>query len=318
MNIITEILRSQTVPGLTDVESIPNLTFRGWIAQKSYKVSNQIKSKEFTIDIYSHEQFLIPLAYDINRMSTSSFESISGIKPDEKLPKSIGWLIIRSYYSAYFAAQAILRIFGISCNQFDSNEANAITTVADLYSMKNGITASTGYYKCHYDYKNKKASCRQLSNTHQDVWRVFHELLEALATSITSSDFLKDDRDTAIQYLFQLREGLSYKNTLNNGSWLSKVRNEVNYSHSMGAWYPYNDAPNIHTQVFRIATEWNSPPTESLIKSNLDKTDHQLFISTCVSIISLCHGLISELAKTNSKVFLKNAAVRLVNQLNTP
>ncbi len=304
------------MPGLTGIEAIPQLTYRGWIAKKSYRMSLPFKSKEFILDVYSHDEILLPYAFDINRMAASAFESIHGITPDNGLPKSTGWLVIRSYYSSYFAMQAILRIFGISCSQFDSNEAKAVTDVANIYSLQNGYTASTGYYVCTYDVLTSKAHCKHLNNTHQDVWKIFYELLEKLATKVSTSDFLKKDRDAVIQYLFKLREGLSHRNTLTSGSWLSKVRNEVNYTHSMGAWYPYQNSVNEHDKMFRITRSWNKVPTQDTIHSELSSCDQLLFVSTCVSIVSLCHALLSDIFKLNKDVYLKNGAMRLANQLD--
>ncbi|MED5520249.1 hypothetical protein [Alteromonas macleodii] len=316
MTILVDVLRAHIVPGLTNVEAIPQMTYRGWIASKSYKMTTPLQSKEFVLDVYSHEQLLQPYAYDINRMATSSFESMHGISPDEGLPKSVGWLIIRSYYSAYFSMQAILRLFGISCSQFDANESRAVTNIAQMYSLQNGNTAASGYYKCQYDPTSSKVCCKQLSNTHQDVWKSFYELIDDLATKVASSDFRKIDRDSAIEYLFKLREGLSFRKALNNGNWLSKVRNEVNYTHSMGAWFPYSNSSNEHQKMFRLIKCWKQAPSQEIINSNLAQCDQLLFVSTCVSIVSLCYGLLADLNTINDNSFLKYGAMRLANQLN--
>mgnify|MGYP001454459478 CR=1 FL=1 len=316
MSILVDILRAHIVPGLTNVEVIPQMTYRGWIAKKSYKMTTPLQSKDFVLDVYSHEQLLVPYAYDINRMAASSFESMHGISPETGLPKSVGWLIIRSYYSAYYAMHAILRLFGVSCSQFDANESRAVTDTARMFSLQNGNTAASGYYKCKYDVHTSKVYCKQLSNTHQDVWKSFYELIDELATKVSSSDFRKKDRDYVIEYLFQLREGLSFRKTLNSGNWLSKVRNEVNYTHSMGAWFPYSNAPDEHEKMFRLTQMWKQPPSEEIIKSHLTQCDQLLFVSTCVSIVSLCHALLSDLHSINKNVFLKYGAIRLANQLN--
>lgn len=302
--------------GFTSIEVMPQITYKGWIAQKSYRMTTPLQSKEFTLDVYSHEQLLLPYAYDINRMAASSFESMHGISPDAGLPKSVGWLIIRSYYSAYFAVQAILRLFGISCSQFDANETKAITDVARLYSIQNGKVAANGYYKSQYDAKASKVYCKQLSNTHQDVWKSFYELIDDLSTKIASSDFRKNDRNYVIEYLFKLRDGLSCRGTVGGGNWLSRVRNEVNYTHSMGAWFPYASSPNEHMKMFRLTQLWKQPPSEEIIESLLSESDRLLFVGTCVSIVSLCHALLSDLHNINGNIFLRYGAMRLANQLN--
>lgn len=316
MSILVDILRAHIMPGLINIEEIPQMTFRGWIAHKSYKMTLPLQNKCFTLDVYSHDQILLPYAYDINRMAASSFESMHGISPENGLPKSFGWLIIRSYYSAYFAMHALLRLFGISCSQFDTHESRAVTDIAQMYSLHNGNTAASGYYKCQYDVQSARVYCKQLSNTHQDVWKSFYDLIDDLATKVASSDFRKKDRDYAIDYLFKLRDGLSFRKTLNGGNWLSKVRNEVNYTHSMGAWFPYSNSPDEHDRMFRLTQSWKNIPSEEIINSHITECDQLLFVSTCVSIVSLCHALLLDLHKINGNTFLKYGAIRLSNQLN--
>lgn len=315
MQIIIDVLRAHLVPGLSNVENIPHLTFRGWLAKKSFKMTEALESKAFTLDVYSHDELLLPYAYDINRMAASSFESMNGIIPETSLPKSTGWLIIRSYYSAYFAMHALLRLFGISCSQLDNNESKAVTDVAKMFSLQNGNTASSGYYRCQYNFTNSTIEFKQLNNTHQDVWKAFYELLDTLASKVTTSDFLKKDRDITVDFLFKLREGLSCRNTVNSGSWLSQVRNEVNYTHSMGAWYPYNNSSDEHDKMFRLTNNWKQTPTAEVISQNVAKCDQLLFVSTCVTVVSLCHSIISDLHNINCNIFLKHGAIRLVNQI---
>jgi hypothetical protein len=315
MLLIAEVLRAQLVPGLNNVLATPQLTFRGWIAKKSFRMTNPLQNKEFTLDVYSHENLLIPYAYDINRMAISSFESMNGIAPEGGLPRSTGWLIIRSYYSAYFAMQAILRMFGVSCSQFDNNESKAINDVAQMYLVQNGKTASNGYYSCRYNSSDLTVFCKLLSNTHQNVWKVFYELLDELATKVSTSDFRKKDRDEVIQFIFKLREGLSCRSTMSGGSWLSKIRNEVNYTHSMGAWFPYSNSADEHEKMFRLTNLWKQSPTSETINNHLNKCDQLLFVSTCVTVVSLCYTLLIDQYNINNDVFLKHGAIRLLNQI---
>ncbi|TNZ65346.1 hypothetical protein CGK42_24295, partial [Vibrio parahaemolyticus] len=90
-------------------------------------------ANEFKLKIYDLNDLYISFAFDINRMATSSFESIHGIEPNQNFPKSIGWLVVRLYYAAYYAAHAILRLFGISCSQFDQQESRVITEIAKVW-----------------------------------------------------------------------------------------------------------------------------------------------------------------------------------------
>ena len=51
------------------------------------------------------------------------------------LPKSTGWILIRAYYAAFFAAHSLLRMFGISCIQLDAQQITAISRVAHALGL---------------------------------------------------------------------------------------------------------------------------------------------------------------------------------------
>lgn len=310
---MAEILRAFSLTGLGGVGKA-DVSFRGWIGNSNFKISEKITSKKFELDIYEHNQILIPFAFDINRMASSSFESIESIKQVDKFPKSAGWLIIQLYYSAYFSAHAILRLFGITCSQFDSKESIKITEIAKLYECSEGITVSSGYYSCKYQSENSLLKCSHLGNTHQDVWREFYLLLGDLANKALTSDFLQEDRDRAIDFLYELRNLISNNSKMDSGSWLSKIRNEVNYTHSMGVWFPYSGANNEYEKMFRSVGLWKN--SLSSFNFDQDKSDHIRFVESCVLIVSLCRSLIIEVNKNQDRNFLSFGAIRLLNQIS--
>ena len=177
----------------------------------------------------------------------------------------------------------------------DSDESRSITEVAKLYSQQGGKTISSGYYSCNYNFSNSTIQCDQLNNTHQDVWKTLHVLLDNLSTKVSTSDFLKKDRDNVIEFLFLFlflflfRLGLSNKNNLNNGAWLSKIRNDVNYSHSMGAWYPYVNSSGDHLKMFRILNGWRNPP---FLEDFSGDNDNVLFIKTVFPLSRFVRNLL--------------------------
>ncbi|MEO0434877.1 MAG: hypothetical protein AAF151_24620 [Cyanobacteria bacterium J06656_5] len=82
------------MPQLNTVSALPQSSFKAWISNSKFKISSPISSKKFILDVYSYDELLAALAFDINRMATSGFESIKGIIPEKDFPKSIGWLVI--------------------------------------------------------------------------------------------------------------------------------------------------------------------------------------------------------------------------------
>lgn len=314
MSVIAELLRSETIPGFSEISRPENTTFKAWVSNLGYKISLPIQKKSFVLDVYDYDELIKPFCFDINRMASASFESIEGVRQDAKFPKSFGWMIIRSYYSAYFSAHAILRLYGISCSQMDAFEVSQLMKVARLYNMDAGIVIDKGYYACRYDTQNNKITMQQLSNTHQDVWRVFYDLIEELSQKIAQSNFLKEDKENTIDFLYALRYRLSHRNRLASGNWLSQVRNEVNYTHSMGAWFPYTGSTDHYEAMYRRISTWKDD-LDSVIFSD-DHNDEIMFVETCAAVVAICKGLLSELYKANPKCFLSFGAQRCLNYCN--
>jgi len=168
-----------------------------------------------------------------------------------------------------------------------------------------------GYYKCAYNYTQNKIACVQLSNSHQDVWKTFYDLLSTLADKVAGSNFLKPDRDMLVEYLYSIRFGLSCGNKINAGNWLSLIRNQVNYSHSMGAWFPYSGNSNLHNSLFRLLEKWTDTPSKIQEQVVFGK-ELLLFVETCVSIVSLARALILDLNSVSEKSFLEFGAMKFL------
>ena len=110
--------RPYWLPGLNEVNKCVLMGLGGWITEKEFQIYQQLENEKVILSISRPDSLKSAFAADCNRMSSAAFESIENITPSENLPRSVAWLIIRSYYSAFFAAHAILRMVGISCTQF--------------------------------------------------------------------------------------------------------------------------------------------------------------------------------------------------------
>ncbi|MEZ9871824.1 hypothetical protein [Vibrio sp. 10N.261.51.C6] len=315
MSVLIDVLRCFTLPELYKVNDSRELTLKGWLASKQFKVEENVLANEFKLKIYDLNDIYIPFAFDINRMATSSFESIHGIEPNQSFPKSVGWLIVRLYYSAYYAAQAVLRLFGISCSQFDQQESRVISEIAKVWGYLPDKSVSKGYYCCVLDWDSQEISCKKLDNSHADVWFTLYEYLEQIATSVNDDDaFINEEKKEVIEYIYELRYGLSCRNTKSNGNFLSMVRNQVNYQHSMGAWYPYNGRVAEHSSLFGVVDNWKKEFSIDNLVNAKPENDLLLFAETCSSIVSLCFSLTKDLHLQNSDCFLKHGASSFLNR----
>ena len=90
---------------LNNVSGRVETSFKGWLSNKNYQIYSPLAEESFMLNIQDKSEPLVAYAYDINRFSCSSFETMCLINKSKILPKSLGWLIIKCYYSAFFAAE---------------------------------------------------------------------------------------------------------------------------------------------------------------------------------------------------------------------
>lgn len=90
MTFSVELFRAHSTPGLHNIESENSTTFKAWITNSKFKISTQNTKNEFVLDVCDQHEIMAAYSYDINRMASSSFESLIGISREKKFPKSVG------------------------------------------------------------------------------------------------------------------------------------------------------------------------------------------------------------------------------------
>ena len=119
MGEIARIIRPLMLPNLNLVTGVPIYTFKGWLSDGRF-VTNLIKGGNKAVFVpIDPAELIASFARDVDNMAIASFETMYGIENPNELPQSTAWALIRAYYSAFFAAHSILRIFGISIANLD-------------------------------------------------------------------------------------------------------------------------------------------------------------------------------------------------------
>jgi hypothetical protein len=86
---VSEVLRAHMVRGYGDILAESDTTFKAWVTNSKFRISSPITKTSFVLDVYSNTEILKGFAYDINRMASSSFESIVGANKESKFPKTV-------------------------------------------------------------------------------------------------------------------------------------------------------------------------------------------------------------------------------------
>ncbi len=319
MSIVADAIRPFWIKGMNDITGKLIKDFPAWICDEEYQIFDPIHSSSFKLNIASPAKLLAAFAYDCSRMASASFESVCTLKKDSTMPKSTAWFLLRSYYSAFFAAHSILRILGISCSQLSSPQSASINKIAELYNNALGIRPSKGFYVCEFNSSDKQLTCNKTTisagGVHEAFWHTFTQRMSQLSDQILQTNGSTIINQQVATKLNELCLNLSYQHC-NNGSWLSFVRNEINYKHKLGCWFPYNGYKAHYEELFRRVNEWHADPININLNSSYN-SDLQRFQATCHFIISLCRCLVIDMSErcSTGKSFLSYGAISFLNYL---
>ncbi|WP_409149813.1 hypothetical protein [Sphingobacterium sp. BS-2] len=313
-----DIFRQYWAIGINNITVNKSMSFNEWIkAKNDFQINSQVLKDEFIISSYDRSCFLKPLSKDCNRFASASLESIIKIDNLDILPKNVSWLLIKQYYAAYYAAHVILRFLGFSLSQFDSEAIKAIKQVADLFSNLNGINVESGYYLVNFSNNSLDINCKKIDikkdgGSHVALWKLFGEKIKHISTDILTKITSPEIQPLTVK-LDQLLKNLSYVGS-SDYSWLSRIRNELNYKHLHGAWHPYDTNLSCSTEIIKNLESWKNDPFKIEL-ANLTGKELLRFSNTCMFIIGLAHTISQDMTKrcSNGKSFLDIGYSKIYN-----
>jgi len=287
---------------------------KGWIANQNYFIDADITSDSFTLRASNALELSSALGNDLNRMAIAAFESISGVRAEQHLPRSLAWSSIRSYYAAFFAAHAIMRIFGTSCSQLEFEHVKKIYESATIFGRTGGIRSiDAGFYAIEIDPTFSLIKFNCLRDSHKDTWKTFLNVINAISNDIPGSTAISKHKVEASALLDEIKTRLTSAGC-SGGNWLSHMRNSINYRHSHGVWFPYSlrsTRTNLHETVSR---DWLRAPTT---RAGEHLAELDTFFEASVLLVSVMRELITSAVNLADPVnpMIRNGCIRLLNEL---
>lgn len=298
MCLLASTLRPFWAPGLNDIAGNVSKGLTGWLADENYLVYKEIKAKQFILNVSDPEPFLRSLAAEVNRTAVAACESIRNATRDVLLPKSTAWIVIKTYYSAFFAAHALLRMFGKGFITLDQIEVNSINKIGHLYGLS-GESVSPGNFVFDFTGVTNEIHWHRVDSSsggvHEKFWSYFRARIEELSNDLLrlKTGIAADNQQVSLR-LSALVENLCFDSCA-KGTWLSVVRNRVNYRHHFGAWYPYRTEQSWGTVDERLTDHWLLDPMKLDLTTHTDKNLRR-FQETCSFIIGTCRVLANDMA----------------------
>lgn len=315
-----KIIHQLSVNGIFEVTDSTESDLKAWIANGHYLVSKPLiastknRTTEFELAFNKNEILYASLANDCNRFAQAAIESMWSVGCVSKLPKSTCWAAIQMYYSAFFAAHALLRVYGRACSQLAGDHVAKVLEIASATQLDGGVVSiEDGFYSSLI--VGNQIAFSKLKDTHADTWLSFSELLRWLSLNIINTQGLSSNKLKAIDLVDKIKKVL-HKSGANKGNWLSQIRNKINYNHAHGTWHPYKNSLHDKTMVLRNKEWFNSVDSFDL---DINNEDIILLHNVSNAILSLMYHLLNYGYERSGKksLPLRNGTFRLINQLQS-
>jgi hypothetical protein len=296
MSLLSEMTRPYWLAGLHAVTDVRTSNIRNWIVAGNYQIYSPLEAETAVLSFQDADSIAIAFAGDITRMSVAAFESVEGITPSSRLPKSTAWLLVRAYYAAFFAAHCVLRVFGRSCTQLDANAVNSIHEIADLFDQRGQIALTKGIYRGHVITDGGAFKLSRLSalggGSHTLLWAEFSALLSYLSERVLLDTATRPGQAVSAKLIEIQTALLGFSHTT---GWLSIIRNRVNYQLEYGTWFPYRERAAYYDSLFDILARWKVDPMQLNFWSERGR-ELQRFMEANVIVLSLCRAIIEDMS----------------------
>lgn len=298
------LFRDAWLPGVSRRQLQFEVGLRDWLKECQWDPEAGMTSKKVVLSIHKTDAFVDACVLDSISLAIAAFESASAreMKPQDQ--RSCAWQFIRYYYSAYFAANALMRISGYGLTNLASSECTAVNEHAYLYGVGGRDDKSKifpGAFAVRYIASKTPALTLRTSNgkggVHMQFWVAFLDFLNCLETDIKKGTSPLSDRKQAIAELDALKTELKNSNN-QNGAWLSELRNAVNYRFELGLWFPYDNC-SVDVETLRVAFIKGAKGETSIVGMNPTLPEILRASRSCSFLLNWLHQSMSTIAATS-------------------
>lgn len=250
----------------------------------------------------SEPEAVVPyLAYDFERFSLAAAESFLRAtgRPEGALSHA-GWRLLELYYSAFFAGHAVTRSQGAGVAVVNGDTAKRLADIASLYGFEaDTLQRGSWFYRVIISEEEDSVidfrSVTSGSGVHDAFWREFCAFLKASAAGAVESQ-LPDASDFLVG-VTEISDRIRFGGD-GSGSWLAKVRNDINYRHDYSAWYP---EPKRRLATASVEAVRLLPSANVRLDASRKSEPLAAFAATCGFLASLSFELSSYIAERSTR-----------------
>lgn len=317
-SVMADGIRQKWIPGVNSVSQLNASGLADLLISGSFVLTSCTPGSTALFDApIAGNSLQSSFAGEATRFGTACFESFLDASPPVGAERSLGWPLIRTYYAAFFAAHALLRICGEALTFLSAAHVNALDNLGKIY-LGNPTKFSSGLFYFQSLNRGKQLQITQVSRhggSHDELWRYFHSYLVDVENQLATSYASIPEAIAAIQTSQSLRVGLS-KNGASIGSWLSKSRNSINYRHELGVWFPYDITRNQANSLMRSFSQWMDEEADWAARfTHLDHLQSHVNLTQAIgSLLLYAFRDISKRKVGNARSFADRVPFSLIRQ----
>ena len=218
----------------------------------------------------------------------------------------------------HFSRPCAYEMMGSGCGPIGKSQSISVIRVANLWAAEAPTSYAPGLHRFRFDVNASLFSADTLAaSPHEAFWRLFDKSLKEIsAGALDSRISLSIDtitRQAVSTKLDQLRKNLSFMNN-SGASWLTQVRNSINYDHEFSAWYPYEGRQKYCKNLYKQVDSWKQNAMEIEL-SSYEGEELMRFQATCNFILAICRETIEEMSDrcSNGHSFHQSGALAYFN-----
>ncbi len=302
-DFFADSLRSRWVDGLNKVMTPTVTGVESWLLAGAYSWLPS-PAGVVQLDISRDTGSLAnAIASEVARFSCAAYESLLDAAPGTHTDRSLGWALVRSYYATFYAAHALLRISGQSVTMVSQQTAATLNTIGGQYlGVPPGITSGLHLARTDPSCRTRVLVTKIGANyggSHEEMWKLFLALVLELEAQLILTQGQSQDALHAVQVLTELRKQLCRRGK-SNGAWLSSVRNDLNYRHGHGVWYPYSVTGKAASALITRMHRW-IPTAADGYEIGKVSDDLACFVDSCNVMTRLLTAALRDLSRRATK-----------------
>lgn len=310
-HIVRELVR---VGGRINHMAIPDVIVA---PNAAYDLNFDNAAQRISLDFRSAELFTPVLAADCCRLSSAAFQSVVSVQQEMLQADSVAWCMVKLYYSAFYAGHTLIRLLGETCSYFDRQHIVRLDTLSKALGRLPNFRLETGVYHCVLDANHVVLNCARArgvsGGAHEAFWGILGAKIASVSQEVLRGPLVRADAQAVFAKLDALKAILGRKAGY---SWLSEIRNDLQYKHRFGVWFPAQVNARERQMLSGCVGNWARDPMRIDLLSGRSDTLAD-FVSCCTFLVGLCHTLLVRVAERSSagkRSFVLLGPLMFINQ----